>query len=190
MLRVLAVGAASLLLAPQAHAVTGFYASLTPGQQVPPVTSSSAGGFGSITIVGDTLSGFVTYRNLTTPLTMAHIHCCAPTGANAGVALDFMSFPLTLSGRIDFSFDLSLASSYRPGFLSTGTAAEARSRLEAAFADGRAYFNLHTTTFGAGEIRGQISAVPEPGTWAMMILGFGLVGAAMRRRRVTAGAIA
>ncbi len=29
-------------------------------------------------------------------------------------------------------------------------------------------------------------AVPEPATWAMMILGFGLVGGAMRRRRVTA----
>ena len=27
-------------------------------------------------------------------------------------------------------------------------------------------------------------AVPEPATWAMMILGFGLVGAGMRRRRV------
>ena len=26
------------------------------------------------------------------------------------------------------------------------------------------------------------SAVPEPATWAMMIAGFGLVGAAMRRR--------
>lgn len=32
--------------------------------------------------------------------------------------------------------------------------------------------------FGAGA-----QAVPEPGTWAMMILGFGLVGAAMRRRK-------
>ena len=27
------------------------------------------------------------------------------------------------------------------------------------------------------------SAVPEPATWAMMIVGFGLAGAAMRRRR-------
>lgn len=28
-----------------------------------------------------------------------------------------------------------------------------------------------------------IAAVPEPGTWLMMILGFGLAGAALRRRR-------
>lgn len=34
-----------------------------------------------------------------------------------------------------------------------------------------------------------INAVPEPGTWAMLIAGFGLVGATARRRRVvTAGA--
>lgn len=28
----------------------------------------------------------------------------------------------------------------------------------------------------------QISAIPEPGTWAMMIAGFGLIGGTMRRR--------
>ena len=27
-----------------------------------------------------------------------------------------------------------------------------------------------------------VAPVPEPGTWAMMILGFGLVGGMMRRR--------
>jgi hypothetical protein len=29
-------------------------------------------------------------------------------------------------------------------------------------------------------------AIPEPGTWAMLIAGFGMVGSAMRRRRVVA----
>ena len=28
-------------------------------------------------------------------------------------------------------------------------------------------------------------AVPEPATWAMMLMGFGLVGGAMRRRKVS-----
>ena len=31
-----------------------------------------------------------------------------------------------------------------------------------------------------------ISSVPEPGTWALLITGFGLTGAAMRRRRSAA----
>ncbi|ODT87789.1 PEPxxWA-CTERM sorting domain-containing protein [Phenylobacterium sp. SCN 70-31] len=31
-----------------------------------------------------------------------------------------------------------------------------------------------------------VTAVPEPGTWAMMILGFGVLGVRLRRRRATA----
>ncbi len=34
----------------------------------------------------------------------------------------------------------------------------------------------------SGDIFAQFAPVPEPGTWAMMILGFGLVGGALRRR--------
>ena len=33
--------------------------------------------------------------------------------------------------------------------------------------------------------RAVVAAVPEPGTWAMMLLGFGAVGFAVRRRRPT-----
>ncbi|WP_293901267.1 PEPxxWA-CTERM sorting domain-containing protein [Phenylobacterium sp.] len=40
---------------------------------------------------------------------------------------------------------------------------------------------LNTGTF-SGSLN--LPAVPEPATWAMMILGFGLTGTAMRRRRV------
>ena len=34
-----------------------------------------------------------------------------------------------------------------------------------------------------GWTKAQAAAVPEPGTWAMMMVGFGLVGGALRRRR-------
>ena len=30
---------------------------------------------------------------------------------------------------------------------------------------------------------GETNVVPEPGTWAMMLMGFGAAGVAMRRRR-------
>ncbi|MBB3345628.1 hypothetical protein FHY02_000066 [Sphingomonas sp. BK069] len=30
---------------------------------------------------------------------------------------------------------------------------------------------------------GVLSAVPEPGTWAMMLIGFAMIGVAMRSRR-------
>lgn len=48
---------------------------------------------------------------------------------------------------------------------------------------------LTFTQNGGDDFRGSIidnvsiAAVPEPATWGMMILGFGLVGAAVRRRR-------
>jgi hypothetical protein len=56
---------------------------------------------------------------------------------------------------------------------------------------GTFYFKLGTTS---GDNQGPLvdsilvnntSAVPEPATWAMMIGGFGLVGASMRRRKVS-----
>ena len=40
---------------------------------------------------------------------------------------------------------------------------------------------IHLSGFG-GNLQVPSSAVPEPATWAMMILGFGLIGSAVRRR--------
>ena len=50
-----------------------------------------------------------------------------------------------------------------------------------------------TDPFGLGyddfTFNGSNGAVPEPSTWAMMLLGFGAVGFAMRRRKVSTGLI-
>ncbi len=45
------------------------------------------------------------------------------------------------------------------------------------------YFDIHTNAFPGSEIRGQITAVPEPGTWALMLGGLGLVAVTARRTR-------
>ena len=39
------------------------------------------------------------------------------------------------------------------------------------------------TTDNFGGISLSLAAVPEPATWAMMIMGFGLIGGAYRSRR-------
>lgn len=57
------------------------------------------------------------------------------------------------------------------------------------------YFDaIHPTTqihaVIAGAIVAEISAVPEPAAWTMMILGFGAAGIGLRRRRVAMAALA
>lgn len=66
------------------------------------------------------------------------------------------------------------------------------SRGEAFLSSGFAFYGVNLNT-GAATLLGTtaglrniaVAPVPEPGSWALMIGGFGLVGAAMRRRRVT-----
>jgi CHRD domain/PEP-CTERM motif len=48
---------------------------------------------------------------------------------------------------------------------------------------GDTYLNIHTTAFPGGEIRGFLSAVPDPSTWAMMLIGFAGLGFAFRQSR-------
>jgi hypothetical protein len=182
----LALAIAAALSATAASAAVDFYTpfGLTGAQEVPSFSTPGAGR-GFIDIDGSTMTISVTWRDMLAPVTVSHIHCCAAFGANSGVAVDFGS-ALTgfTAGTRTLTFDLDAASTYTAGFItgSGGTVALARTRLLDAFENETAYFNLHSSASPAGEIRGQIAAVPEPGTWAMLITGFGLVGAAVRRR--------
>ena len=133
-------------------------------------------------------------------VTVAHIHATTPTpfAGVAGVATPtptFPGFPVGVrEGSYDQTCSLLLASSFNPAFVTAngGTPAGAEAALVSALGSGRAYFNIHSNAFPGGEIRGFFSlasAVPEPTTWITMILGFGLVGGALRTRsRVPAAA--
>ncbi|WP_150051405.1 MULTISPECIES: CHRD domain-containing protein [Methylomonas] len=156
---------------------------LSGAAEVPSV-STPATGSGSVSFDLDlkTMRIQMTFDNLTGTTTAAHIHCCTLPGSNTGVATitpTFTGFPLGVSsGNYDFTYDLTQTASYSAGFLAAngGTADGAMAALLTGADNGLAYFNLHTSTFGGGEIRGwlQPAAVPLPA--AAWLFAGGLIG--------------
>jgi hypothetical protein len=174
--------------------LTIYTAVLNGANEVPPNTST---GIGSATVKYDdtlhTLQVGVTFSGLVSNTTNAHIHCCTAVAnsGTVGVATQTPTFTLFPSGvkagTYDNTFNLTLASSWNASFITAkgGTVALAETAFAEGLATGKAYFNLHSTQYPGGEIRGFLAPVPEPGEWAMMLLGFGLVGYQIKRKQRT-----
>ena len=179
--------------AASAHQVL-YHADLS-GPAESPANASPGLGSADVTVDLDlaTMRVAFTFAGLTGTTTASHIHCCTtvPGVSTAGVATPTPFFPGfttgVTSGSYDQTFDLALASSYNGSFITNngGAISTAMNALLLGLADGKAYLNIHTSTFTGGEIRGFLIAQPVPVPAAVWLLGSSLAGlAGLRRQRV------
>ncbi len=161
------------LLAGTAHAQV-FTAFLSGPVESPP-NASPGTGFATVTLnlATHTFRVQVNFTGPTGTTTNSHIHAATPTAGTgiAGVATQtpsFTGFPLGVTaGNFDNTFDMTLSGTWNPAYVTAngGTVAGAEAAFVSAVMSGRSYLNIHTTTFGGGEIRGFL--VPEPASIAL-----------------------
>jgi hypothetical protein len=178
---------ASLLVAaaPATAATVTYRAPLSGAAEVPPNPSPGTGAVTVDIVDGLVMTVSASFADLLAPSTIAHIHN-APAGANGPVMTAVPTFPGfpagVTSGSYTSTFDLMAAGSWNPAFLNTYPSIDAaRLAFLAALSDGAAYFNLHSTLYPGGELRGQLTPVPLPATALLALAAFGLLGALRRR---------
>lgn len=185
--KLLTIAITSILAAGTSSAAAiGFYTNLGPE-----TAGATGSGFASFVFdtTAQTLSINTFWSGLSGVTSVAHIHCCVgtPGTGTVGVAVTpgtLPGFPVGVSsGSYSIVLDLTQTATYTGGFRGTDTPAVASARLLQGIQDGRAYLNIHTTpTFTGGEIRGFLTATPEPGTFALAGIAIA-AGFALRRFR-------
>lgn len=128
-----------------------FTAALSAANQRPTPAASSATGTARVVITGSSATYSVTVSNLTGPPRLSHIHAPADANTNAGVIVNLDPTSVTsTSGTFSGSFSAT-------GIVGQGgNPPVAFDSLVTLLRNGRAYVNVHTAQFGAGEIRGQL----------------------------------
>ena len=169
-LRLLASLCGALLAVNASAAITqfGFVSGMNGANEVPSNASAgsvtintlefddSVGSFGTFTVNLD-------FTGLSGNASAAHIHGFAAPGANAGV-LAGLTFTAATSGMVTGVWTL--------------TSLE---QVDGLF-DGLTYINLHSTAFPGGELRGQLTPIPEPSSFAALA-GMAVLGMVASRRR-------
>src|SRR5262245_46028282 len=184
--RLLASAVIVLAGAASARADIRTYTAVLDGPSESPPNASPGTGTALVEVdtVLHTMHVHATFTGLIGTTTASHIHAATavPGSGTAGVATTtptFAGFPLgVMAGTYDNTLDLTSLSSYNPAFVTAhgGTAAGAEAFLLASLDAGTAYFNIHSTQFPGGEIRGFL--VPTPGAMALL----GLAGLCAMRR--------
>ena len=177
------------------EAATLDYKAVLSGAAEDPPNASPGTGTATLSVdtVARTFLLAFDFFDLTGTTVVAHVHgpTALPGSGTAGVMTPAVlpGFPAGItSGSYSRLFDMTDAATFNSSFLTGpggGSAAGAAAAFLDSLADGKAYLNIHTSTFGGGEIRGFFTpaAVPLPAGAVLSLSALAILGAASMRRR-------